>query len=250
VVILAEGGSPRLRPLTEHLPTTLLPVGGVPILDHQIQDLLKQGLSEITVVGGYRAAQVEQACRIYPGIRFRINPDFSRAEPRLGSLRGEHPGNSDMVLLRGDLLVDRGLLAALVEHPHLDVSLVDGKGRPIGLTRISSALFAQVVEHGKRPGDGGMELFPWLGAFLAERGGQVLPAGDSWVIVGTMEDLARSLLAHREGEPRPRVPLVFGPSEGGSPTTSSGAPATHAGSPGDRLPARVSVFLRPLLRGR
>ena len=62
--IFAEAGSPRLRPLTEHLPTSLLPVGGIPLLDRQIQALLKCGVMDITVVGGYRAAQVEQACRL------------------------------------------------------------------------------------------------------------------------------------------------------------------------------------------
>ena len=97
--IFARGGEPRGFALsTEHLPTSLVPVGGTPLLDRQIQALLHLGIEDITVVGGYRAAQVEQACRPYSAVAFRYNPRFSRSEPGLSALRACGPLGQDPVL--------------------------------------------------------------------------------------------------------------------------------------------------------
>ena len=44
-IIMAAGESERLRPITEWLPKTLLPVGGRPIVDILLTNLRQAGIS-------------------------------------------------------------------------------------------------------------------------------------------------------------------------------------------------------------
>jgi hypothetical protein len=202
-IVFAEGGSLRLRPLTEHLPTCLVPVGGTPILDHQIQTLLRLGVGSITVVGGYRAAQVEQACRHYVGVLFRVNPRFSRAEPLRSSLLAAAPEPGCPVLLvRGDLVFDEGMVRALLTARGKDAHLVGPSGRGIGLCRISGETAKTLLAESGTPAAGGEpELFPWVEGYLAAHGGEALGTGERpWARVSSLEDLARALKAGRESQ--------------------------------------------------
>ena len=54
-ILLAGGLGTRMRPLTDHRPKHLLPLGGVPLLIHQLQRLADAGLRDIVVATGYRA---------------------------------------------------------------------------------------------------------------------------------------------------------------------------------------------------
>jgi choline kinase len=58
-LVMAAGASRRLRPDTDHLPKTLLPVDGdVTILDIALKNLAAVGLTDVVVLVGYAAAAV------------------------------------------------------------------------------------------------------------------------------------------------------------------------------------------------
>lgn len=58
-VVLAAGASRRLRPETDHLPKTLLPVtAGATILDFTLRNLAGVGITEVAIVVGYAADAV------------------------------------------------------------------------------------------------------------------------------------------------------------------------------------------------
>jgi len=201
VVVFAEGGSLRLRPLTEHLPTCLVPVGGTPILDQQLQSFLRVGLPNVTVVGGYRAIQVEQACRTYAGVKFRVNPRFSRGEPHRSSLltAGLDPENG-CLLVRGDLVFEDTLIADLVKSEFTDAHVVGASGRGVGIYRLCAVTLQCLLEAaGSVPAGAQSELFPWIDAMSSEAGSEAIQAeGRAWARVSTMEDLARALKACRD----------------------------------------------------
>ncbi|MFI6758103.1 sugar phosphate nucleotidyltransferase [Micromonospora sp. NPDC050417] len=60
-LVLAAGAGRRLRPYTDTLPKALIPVdGGTTILDIALHNLAEVGLTEVVVVVGYAAAEVEK----------------------------------------------------------------------------------------------------------------------------------------------------------------------------------------------
>jgi choline kinase len=60
-LVMAAGASRRLRPDTDHLPKTLLPVDGdVTILDIGLRNLSAVGLTDVVVIVGYAAAAVAE----------------------------------------------------------------------------------------------------------------------------------------------------------------------------------------------
>jgi choline kinase len=60
-MVLAAGAGRRLRPYTDALPKALIPVDGdTTILDIALRNLAAVGLTDVTVVVGYRATAVEE----------------------------------------------------------------------------------------------------------------------------------------------------------------------------------------------
>lgn len=51
-IVLAGGTGSRLRPLTYTMPKQMIPVGGIPVLEHAITDMRDAGITEIAVVLG------------------------------------------------------------------------------------------------------------------------------------------------------------------------------------------------------
>lgn len=247
--IFAEGGDLRLRPLTEHLPTSLVPVGGTPLLDRQIQTLLHLGIEDITVVGGYRAAQVEQACRPYSAVAFRYNPRFSRTEPTLSALRACGPlGQDTVVFLRGDLLPTEEALQAVLEGAKSSRLARDGVS--VGLYRLNGSTATSFHEAGEdclSEGGAERELFAFLDEHLAAQGSrEVSVTGTFCARLDSMEALARALKAHPEMSSVPRENTaprpVQEPEEAGSDLP---VPALRQATGG----ASAGAFLpRPMLK--
>ena len=59
-VLMAGGKGVRLRPLTETTPKPLLPVGGKPIIDYNIDSLIENGIKNISVTVNYLHEQLEE----------------------------------------------------------------------------------------------------------------------------------------------------------------------------------------------
>ena len=57
-LILAAGKGSRMWPLSENVPKPLLPLGGLPIIERQIQELIKVGVKELYILIGYRMKEI------------------------------------------------------------------------------------------------------------------------------------------------------------------------------------------------
>src|SRR5580698_4074563 len=58
-LVMAAGASRRLRPDTDHLPKTLLPVDGeMTILDITLRNLATAGLADVVILVGYAASAI------------------------------------------------------------------------------------------------------------------------------------------------------------------------------------------------
>jgi NDP-sugar pyrophosphorylase family protein len=59
-VVLAAGEGRRMRPLSERWPKPVLPIDGRPVIASLLRELAAADLTEVTVVTGYLAEQVEE----------------------------------------------------------------------------------------------------------------------------------------------------------------------------------------------
>lgn len=84
-IVLAAGGGTRLRPLTDDLPKTLLPVDGErTILELAVANLAEVGIREVLVVSGHAAHTIDAAAATYADryhldIEVRFNERFDTA---------------------------------------------------------------------------------------------------------------------------------------------------------------------------
>jgi NDP-sugar pyrophosphorylase family protein len=105
VAILCGGLATRLRPKTETIPKSLLPVAGQPFLAHQLRLLKDAGASDVVLCVGYLGASIQDFAG--DGTRFglRIQYSFDGTEPlgTAGALRKAAPLLGEaMFVLYGD----------------------------------------------------------------------------------------------------------------------------------------------------
>ena len=78
-IILAAGFGQRLAPVTLDTAKPLVPIKGVRIIDTLLDALYAKGITNITIVRGYKKEQFEQLLEKYPTIQFIDNPEFNLA---------------------------------------------------------------------------------------------------------------------------------------------------------------------------
>ncbi len=78
-IIFAAGFGSRLAPVTLDTPKPLVRVNGVRIIDTLLDALTEKGITNITIVRGYKKEQFDRLLEKYPTIRFIDNPEFNTA---------------------------------------------------------------------------------------------------------------------------------------------------------------------------
>jgi len=109
VAILAGGLATRMRPLTETVPKSLLPVAGEPFVAHQLRQLRRQGVDRVVLCVGHLGEQV--AAFVGDGGRFGLDVRMSFDGPALlgtgGALKRAAPLLGDaFFVLYGDSWLD------------------------------------------------------------------------------------------------------------------------------------------------
>ena len=111
---IAGGRGERLQPLTNHVCKPMVPVNGIPLLQHQAQWLCDNGVTDIVFLTGYRAEQVEQ--HFGDGSKFGFRAHYSSEETPLGRGGAVKQGLSlvpasveDVVVVNGDVLTNQSL---------------------------------------------------------------------------------------------------------------------------------------------
>lgn len=110
-IILAAGSGSRLMPYTDGRPKGMVALAGLPLLERQIATLRQAGITDITLVGGYQAWQLERFdCPIV------LNPDYARTNmvASLHKAEAAFDGSSDLVICYSDIVYDPAVLNALL----------------------------------------------------------------------------------------------------------------------------------------
>jgi len=117
-VILAGGLGTRLRPYTLFLPKPMLPVGPKPILEHIVDWLKANGITDIVIATGYLGSLIEQY--FGDGKGFGVKIEYARSARPMG-----HAGQlksaeallpETFVCLYGDAILDFDLRKLIEFH--------------------------------------------------------------------------------------------------------------------------------------
>lgn len=213
-MILAAGRGERMRPLTDHTPKPLLPVGGKPLIVWHLERLARAGFRQVVINHAHLGEQIPAALGDGSawGLEIRYSPEPPGALETAGGIARALPllGSTPFLVVNGDIFCDWDPAAALaldmgdrlahlvlvdnpVHHPAGDFALVDGQvgnheaGR---LTFAGVGIYAPALFAGLDP-DQPAKLAPLLRA--AADAGRVSGErhGGRWVDVGTPERLAQ-----------------------------------------------------------
>jgi phosphoenolpyruvate phosphomutase len=123
-IVLAASRGRGLEAVTEDKPKVMLPVAGKPLLRWLADAFKKEGVNDITVVGGYRADAIARSTDA-AGIKLVVNERYEHTD-ELGSLvAATNALASDVVIAYGDLLFRSYILRDLVESDATFTVVVD-----------------------------------------------------------------------------------------------------------------------------
>lgn len=116
-LLLAAGIGSRLAPLTDDIPKSLVPVNGKPILLKQLENLYDNGITDITVISGYRANMLEAAVHDrFRDVTIIKSPDYAHTNNMYSAwLAREAMAGDDFLMMNADVFMDSSIIRALLD---------------------------------------------------------------------------------------------------------------------------------------
>lgn len=119
----------RLGKLTANDTKCMVRLGGVPIIDRMISQIISNGINKITLVVGYKADHlIEHLSGRFPGaeIGFIRNTIYDKTNNIYSlSLAKDLLMEDDTILLESDLVFEDGILERILDNDYPDLALVD-----------------------------------------------------------------------------------------------------------------------------
>lgn len=126
-IILAAGLGRRMAPVTDAMPKCLMPFGGRSLLAWYLDGLQCVGITNVSIVVGYRKEQImQEATAVAPSmsIHWVTNGEFRRGSIySLWVARTEC--DDDVLIMDADILFPTVFLSRLLESTHPNAVLVD-----------------------------------------------------------------------------------------------------------------------------
>jgi len=107
-IILAGGHGKRLRPITDYVPKSLVPIKNIPIIEWQIKYLKKYGVTEVIICTGYKTKMIENYLSMKKtGVKIK----FSIEKSPLGTggaikKAGKMINDKSFFVINGDVITD------------------------------------------------------------------------------------------------------------------------------------------------
>lgn len=126
-LILAAGLGSRLAPITDTCPKALVPVNGKPIIIKQIENLYENGITDITIIAGYKAEILEKAVHAkFADVNIVINADYAVTNNMYSAYMGEkYVGGSDFLMMNADVFFDSSVIKSLIACQHENAIVTD-----------------------------------------------------------------------------------------------------------------------------
>lgn len=117
-VILAAGEGNRLRPFTVSEPKVMIPVANKPILHFVVDSLVKNGITDITMVVGYQQEKIMSY--FGDGGEFNANLNYVKQSKQLGTAhalyKAKNKIDKDFIILPGDNVISEDTVSDLLQN--------------------------------------------------------------------------------------------------------------------------------------
>lgn len=185
-LILAAGLGTRLAPITHDRPKSLVPVNGKPILIKQIENLHENGVTDITIVSGYKADILEKAVHeLYPEIKIIESVDYANTNNMYSAYIARNAiGNSGFLMMNADVFYDASIITALLNveienaivtdigtYIEESMKVVEEEGRLVKISKAitpEEALGASIDVY-KFSAEGGQAFFAKCAEYIEEK---------------------------------------------------------------------------------
>ena len=104
-LILAAGFGSRMMPATRDCPKPMVSVNGTRIIDTQLDALTAAGITDVTVVGGYRFEKLAELLEKYPYLRLIENREYAETNNISSVMLGLDCLSGGCYLCEADLLI-------------------------------------------------------------------------------------------------------------------------------------------------
>ena len=104
-LILAAGFGSRMMPATKDCPKPMVSVNGTRIIDTQLDALAAAGVTDVTVVGGYRFEKLAELLEKYPSLRLVENREYAETNNISSVMLGLDCLRGGCYLCEADLLI-------------------------------------------------------------------------------------------------------------------------------------------------
>lgn len=165
--ILCGGLATRLRPMTDTIPKSLIPIKGQPFLSHQLKLLRRSGIEEVVLCTGYLGKMIQDFVEDGSKFKLRVGYSFDGAQllGTAGSIRKALPllGRSFFVLYGDSYLPCEyraiaetftasgvpGLMTIYRNEGHFDTSNVEAaNGRIVRYDKRNRTSAMQYIDYG------------------------------------------------------------------------------------------------------
>ena len=150
-LILAAGKGTRMWPLTENTPKPLLPLGGLPIIERQIQELKKVGVEDLYILIGYRMKEISDYLN---GIDLGINITYLVQEEQKGTGHAVNQAkgriSGDFYCLNGDIVINAENLERLGKNKNKLTMMITkvADGSNFGVVESKNGYLVSIIEKG------------------------------------------------------------------------------------------------------
>ena len=111
-IILAAGRGTRINKYTEELPKGMLKLNNKSLIEHQIETLNSCGISDISIVTGYKNEKIN-----FSGVKYYHNPAYHKTNMVVSLMCAKSEFNSDLLIAYSDIVYSPELVKNLMETP-------------------------------------------------------------------------------------------------------------------------------------
>ena len=150
-LILAAGKGTRMWPLSENTPKPLLPLGGLPIIERQIQELKKVGVENLYILIGYRMKEISDYLKgreLDVKITYIVQEQQKGTGHAVNQAKGKIKGS--FYCLNGDIVINAENLERLGNNEDKLTMMVTkvADGSNFGVVESKNGYLVSIIEKG------------------------------------------------------------------------------------------------------